>query len=88
MVNEATNQPYPKVNSIEWHKKCLDNSEAYEQKIRTQVIELSKKLETTHKDNHFYREQILKAIEEKKDSFDKKKYLVRRVNLATFGVLH
>lgn len=61
--------------SLEWHVKCLENWESTMARDREEILNRINSYKRTKKQYLFYKSQVDKAIELKKDSFDRDKFL-------------
>ena len=67
-----------KINSIEWHKRCLENRKNFLESKEKELIRLQDECGRIAKYYNFYKLQIGTAEKEGKVSFDSSKYLVTR----------
>jgi hypothetical protein len=64
--------------NIEWHKACLYNSMITENNLVKEIERRQAELKRTHESNLFYAHQIATAEAEKRDSFDRDRFMVKR----------
>jgi len=66
--------------SVEWHKQCLKNQKRTLEIRRLNIDDSIRKLLADEKNTSFYEMQITGAEGQGKDSFDRDKFMVKRVN--------
>lgn len=64
-----------KINSIEWHKENYCNAKKYEERITKELENLHSHLSNVRLSNIHMKEQIDKAVEMGKESFDSGRFM-------------
>jgi hypothetical protein len=62
-------------HSIEWHQNCWRNSTSTCNRLKAQRDQLQNDIDRLGAENDFYKQQITKAMELKKDGFDKERFM-------------
>jgi hypothetical protein len=65
-------------NKLEWHQECLKNQKAHNKRESEYIANLTKRIVQSELDTCIYSSQIDLAIKEKKDSFDRERYGLKR----------
>jgi flagellar capping protein FliD len=72
-------QTHP-INSIEWHKQCLENIRSYRNKKYDDFLHLMKEIKRLDTELELYQNQIKTAEQRDKTKFDRDKFLIKREN--------